>query len=312
MKQYTINDLTNIIDGNYEVKGNLKGKYVANVKPIDEADEFSLVWFKESKKNSIQKLYDTKSRVIIVENSINLEVDLLKKKCFIVVNNPRLIFLRIVGECFYKKPEFGIHKSAIIDPRAKIHKDVYIGPFTYVGSSIIEKGAIIWGSSYIYDNVKIGKNVIIHAGTVIGSDGFGYSRNENKQFEKFPHIGGVVIEDDVEIGANTCIDKGTLGDTYIKKGAKIDNLTHIAHNVIVGEHSAVIANTMVGGSTKIGNYSWIAPSVSLREGLRIGDNVTVGLGSVVTKNVPDGETWAGSPARPLDEFLDIINKLKKL
>ena len=131
----------------------------------------------------------------------------------------------------------------------------------------------------------------------------------NKEFEKFPHIGGVVIEDDVEIGANACIDKGTLGDTIIRKGSKLDNFVHIAHNVTIGQHTAVIAHAMIGGSTVIGNYSWIAPSVVIRDGLNIGNNVLVGLGAVVTKNIPDNETWAGIPAMHLDKFLNIKKKI---
>ncbi|MFA6455573.1 MAG: UDP-3-O-(3-hydroxymyristoyl)glucosamine N-acyltransferase, partial [Bacteroidota bacterium] len=168
------------------------------------------------------------------------------------------------------------------------------------------------GQCYIYDNVRIGKNVIIQAGAVIGGDGYGYSRNDKGEFEKFPHVGAVLIEDDVEIGANTCVDRGTLGNTIIREGAKIDNLVHIAHNVTVGKHAAVIAQSMIGGSTVIGDYGWIAPSASLMNGIKIGSKVTVGLGAVVTKNIPDGETWAGVPAQPLRDFVSIQKKLKEL
>jgi len=117
--------------------------------------------------------------------------------------------------------------------------------------------------------------------------------------ERFPHIGGVQIEDDVEIGANTCIDRGTLGNTRIRKGAKIDNLVHIAHNVDVGENTAIIANAMIAGSTKIGANTWIAPSACLRDAINIGKDATVGLAALVTKDIPDGELWAGFPARKI-------------
>jgi len=147
---------------------------------------------------------------------------------------------------------------------------------------------------------------------VIGADGFGYQRNDKGEFEKFPHIGGVVIKDNVEIGSNTSIDRGALGNTIIEEGAKIDNLVHIAHNVKVGKHSAVIANSMIGGSTIIGDYSWVAPSVCMRDQISTGNNVTIGLGAVVLKSIPEGETWTGSPAKPLAEFLELQKKLKKL
>ena len=171
---------------------------------------------------------------------------------------------------------------------------------------------MIHGNIFIYDQVSIGSDVTIHSGTVVGADGFGYEKDENGEVFKFPHIGGVIIENDVEIGANTCIDKGSLGNTLIKRGAKIDNLVHIAHNVEIGENTFVIANAMVGGSTKIGDNAWIAPSVSLMNGISIGKDVTIGMSSLVTKAIPDGETYAGSPAKPLKEFLETQRKIKNL
>src|SRR5690606_230154 len=124
------------------------------------------------------------------------------------------------------------------------------------------------------------RNVTINAGTVIGAEGFGYQRNENGEFEKFPHIGGVIINDNVDVGSNTSIDRGALGNTIIGEGAKIDNLVHIAHNVKVGKHAAVIAHAMIGGSSVIGDYSWVAPNSAIRDQISIGNRVTVGLGAV--------------------------------
>jgi UDP-3-O-[3-hydroxymyristoyl] glucosamine N-acyltransferase len=154
--------------------------------------------------------------------------------------------------------------------------------------------------------------VIIHAGTVIGADGFGYERNEDGTFEKFPHLGGVVIEDDVEIGANACIDRGTLAPTRIREGAKIDNLVHIAHNVDVGRHAAVIAHAMIGGGTRIGDYGWVAPCACLRDGIVIGTRSTVGLGAVVTKSIGDDATVMGAPARGASEYKASLDAIKRL
>ena len=190
----------------------------------------------------------------------------------------------------------------MISPSARIGQDVYIGPLCTVGEEVeIGAGAIIHAGVHIYDRVRIGCNVIIHSGTVIGSDGFGYERNEAGELVKFPHIGGVVIEDDVEIGANTCIDRGSLGDTTICRGARLDNLVHIAHNVRVGAHTAVIADAMIGGGTYIGDSAWIAPSVCLRDRITIGARAVVGLGALVTRDVPDGVTVLGAPAREISE-----------
>jgi UDP-3-O-[3-hydroxymyristoyl] glucosamine N-acyltransferase len=283
-----------------------------NVPPAEFVNTKSLDWINPNKKNKLQYLINSQAGIIICDSSIKIPEFLLDKKCFIIVKNPKLTFLRVVNHFFIERLHYAIHEKATIHPAATISSNCSIGPNTYIGKCSIGNQTVIHGNCYIYDNVVIGNNVIIHAGTVIGADGFGYQRNENGVFEKFPHIGGVLIEDDVEIGANTCIDRGALGNTIIKTGAKIDNLVHIAHNVVIGKHSAVIANTMIGGSTVIGDFSWVAPSVSLRDQIKIGNNVTVGMGAVVTKNIPDSETWTGSPAKPLKEFIEQINKLKNL
>ncbi|MDQ3019949.1 MAG: UDP-3-O-(3-hydroxymyristoyl)glucosamine N-acyltransferase [Bacteroidota bacterium] len=311
MKKYTIEDITKILKSKVKIRGNSSSKFFNNVSTILDGNNKSLVWLDSRKKDKNELVMKTKSKIIITDKNVNIE-NLLSEKTFIIVENPKLAFIKVSGKLFSGKFKYEIHPTAFISKEARIDKDVYIGPFTYIGKCIIKKGSIIYGNTFLYDNVSIGKNVIIHAGCVIGSDGYGYERNEINEFEKFPHFGGVKIENDVEVGANTCIDRGTLGNTIIKEGAKIDNLVHIAHNVIIGKHTAVIANSMIGGSTTIGDYSWIAPSASLMNKVKIHDNVTVGMGAVVTKDIPDGEIWTGSPARPLKEFLEMLKKLKSL
>ena len=308
-QRFSMSDLISAIGMSCSIRGIDREASFTNVRPIHEANEESLVWV-NSKKNI--NFAETKARLIFVDPAVGLSDDLLKTKTFIVVDNPKLAYIRVVEKYFVMKPPFGVHPTACIHAEAKIHPDTHVGPFSYVGRSSIDEGTILYGHCFIYDHVAIGKNVVVQAGAVIGSDGYGYSRNEEGIFEKFPHVGGVVIENDVEIGANTCIDKGTLGNTIIREGAKIDNLVHIAHNVIVGKHAAVIANSMIGGSTEIGDYGWVAPSASLMNGIRVGAKATVGLGAVVTKNVPDGETWAGVPAQPLKEFVAMQKKMKEL
>jgi UDP-3-O-[3-hydroxymyristoyl] glucosamine N-acyltransferase len=290
--------------------GSQEDVIIKNVATLQDADEYSLIWIKSTlgdKQNVINK---SKARAIIVPE--NSDINEVEGKVLFKVNNPRLTFIKVVQEFFVKKTKPGIHPTAFVHPEALIDKTANIGPFTYIGKSTVGAESVIHGNVHIYDNVRIGEKVIVHSGTVIGTDGFGYEKDENGEVFKFPHIGGVVIEDNVEIGANTCIDKGSLGNTLIKRGAKIDNLVHIAHNVEVGENAFVIANTMVGGSTKIGDNTWVAPSVSLMNGITIGKDVTIGMSSLVTKKIPDGETYAGSPAKPFKDFLELQKKLKKL
>lgn len=294
---YAIEDIKKQIVGDFLITGQEDSVKFDKVRPINEADENTLVWLNPNRKDKKQLLEATRAKVIICSLDEAEHVD--SNKVYVHVKEPKLVYLRIVDAYFTQKPAYGIHESAVIHPEAKIHKNVYIGPLTYVGKAVIGENTLIMGSCHIMDQTQIGKDVMIQPGTVIGAEGFGYARNENGQLERFPHIGGVVIEDDVEIGANTCIDRGTLGNTLVRKGAKIDNLVHIAHNADVGENAAVIAHAMVAGSTKIGANSWIAPSSCLRDGIEIGRNATVGLAALVTKNIPDNEVWAGFPARKI-------------
>ncbi|MDR3611217.1 MAG: UDP-3-O-(3-hydroxymyristoyl)glucosamine N-acyltransferase [Ignavibacteriaceae bacterium] len=305
-------DIVRILPKEYRIEGFSDSISFNNVRPIEEANDESLVWIKGKKENKQELVEKTNAKVIICDKSLLISPALKERKCFIIVDDPKLIFLRIAEQLFGRKKKYGIHTSAVIDPEAEISPNCYIGPMTYIGKSKIGDNTFIDGNCYIYDDVTIGNNVTVQAGTVIGSEGYGYQRNEKLEFEKFPHIGGVIIEDNVDIGSNTSIDRGALGNTIIKEGAKIDNLVHVAHNVVIGRHSAVIANAMLGGSVVIADYSWVAPSASILNQIVIGENVTIGMGAVVTKNVPDGETWAGIPAKPLKEFIEAQKAIKKL
>jgi UDP-3-O-[3-hydroxymyristoyl] glucosamine N-acyltransferase len=311
MKTYSLQQVIESINEDHQIDGAQPGKSITNVSTPHSADSNSLIWIKPSNNNS-DLIETTLAGVIICDHQLKPSAEHLLKKCFIRVANPKLAFIRVATALFGEKREPGINPTATIDPKAKIGKDVFIGPNTIVGEAEIGDGTVIAGNCYIGNKVRIGKNVFINARVVMGSEGFGYSRNNEGELEKFPHFGGVIIEDEVEIGANTCVDRGTLGDTLIRQGAKIDNLVHIAHNVVVGKHSLVIANAMVGGSTIIGDESWIAPSVNLMNGIKIGNRTTIGMSALVTKNVPDGETWAGFPACPLDKYVEMQKKLKKL
>lgn len=219
----------------------------------------------------------------------------------VVVAEPRKEFIRLVSRLFSPPHPSGIDPKAIVSPDAVIDSTAYVGPGAVVGRCTIGAHSVIRANAVLYDRVRIGQRVIIHAGTVIGADGFGYERGEDGAMEKFVHLGGVVIEDDVEIGSNTSIDRGTLGNTIIRRGTKIDNQVHIAHNVEVGEDSVLTAKSLIAGSVKIGTRVWIAPSVTILNGLTIGDDVFCGTGSVVTKSVPNGKRVMGNPARIREE-----------
>jgi len=219
---------------------------------------------------------------------------------------------------FFPERKFaaGIHSTAVIAASAKVDPGAHIGPHCVVGERVkIGAGAVLQGGNFVGDDCKldtevnlfpnvviypeteIGKRVRIHAGTVVGSDGFGYVQDHGVHL-KVPQIGNVIIGDDVEIGANVTIDRGALGATIIGRGTKIDNLVQIAHNVEIGEGSLVISQVGIAGSTKLGKYVVLAGQVGFAGHLKIGDRVTVAAQSGVMTDIPDGETWLGSPAQP--------------
>ena len=185
---------------------------------------------------------------------------------------------------------------AVIEANSKIGNNVVVSAQCVVGCNVqIGDNTVIYPNVTIYDDSLIGQNVIIHAGTVIGSDGFGYYKKHDDHI-KIPHVGKVVIEDNVEIGANCCVDRGTIGETRIMRGTKLDNLVQIAHNVIVGEHTLIAAQTGIAGSTIIGNHVTIAGQVGIVGHVTIGNNVTIGAQSGVISSIENGKTISGYPA----------------
>lgn len=293
-KKYGTIDINKILP-NSCLRGSTNS-YFSNARSIEEANAYSLVWIKSGHKKAVELVENTEAKFIICGRDVVIPENILKSKCFIIVENPRLSFAKILAELFVDEIKYGIDKTAIIHPNAKISKNVFIGANTYIGDIEIGEGTIIYGNSYIYDRTRIGKNCIIHAGVVIGSDGFGFEKNRNGEWLKFPQIGGVIICDDVEIGANSTIDKGALNSTFISQGVKIDNFCHIAHNVTIGENSIITSSVVVGGSSIIGKNCWIAPNVSIINGITINDNVFVGIGSVVIRSVQENSRIFGNPA----------------
>ena len=282
-----------------------------NAKAIDEADGQSITWIKSITPMQLERIRQSKAGFVVGEKGLAEEEDLLQARCLVLSDYPRLTFSRILNALFVEPETAGIHPSAVIDPRAEIADDVYIGPHTCIGMASVGSGTRIHGNCFIYDRVTIGKEVTISAGCTIGSAGFGYVKNESGTYEAFPQLGGVQIRDNVDIGANTTIDRGTLSDTIIHEGVKIDNLVHVAHNVVIGKNSIITAGTTISGSVTLGEGVWVSPSASIINQVRIGDDATLGIGGVAMKSIPAGETWNGSPARPVGEYIRLQRFLKK-
>lgn len=294
----------------------------------------SIKWAKEgditfvSSERYIKELSSCRASCVIVKEPItSIEITQLK------VSNPYLAFAKLL-EYFYVKPEIpiGISKDAFISDKAKIGEDVSIFPFSYIsdGASIgnktviypyvfvgknttVGEECIIYPNVTLRENVHIGSRVIIHSGSVIGSDGFGYVFAEGKHY-KIPQVGGVIIEDGVEIGSNVSVDRATVGNTIIGSGTKIDNLVQIAHNVKIGEHSIVVAQVGIGGSTEIGNFVTLGGQVGVSDHARIDAETVIGAQSGVMGHVKKG-AYSGSPAIPHRDWLKaqaIFAKLPEL
>ena len=252
-------------------------------------------------------------------------------KVLIRVANPRLAFAKVLP-LFFPEPVFapGIHASAIVASTAKVDPTAHIGPHCVVGDrTVIGARVVLQGGNHVgadcalgddtklfpnvtvYAQSQIGKRVRVHAGTVIGADGFGYVFDAGIH-HKVPQVGHVIIGDDVELGANVTIDRGALAPTIIGKGSKIDNLVQIAHNVVIGEHCIVCAQTGIAGSVTLGNYVVVGGQVGFNGHIKIGDGATIAAQSGVMWDVPPGEKLWGSPAQPDKQFKRQHLALQKL
>lgn len=311
----SLNEIAELLEGQVFGDGQLK---VSNISPIDDIREKSLV-FAEGDEN-IKNAEQSKAVAILVSKDVsNLS------KPYIQVENPFKAFIALI-KYFYpeNKLQPAIHPSAVIDKDAVIGKNVLIGPLAIIGQGSkigdncvihghvnigtnveILTNSVIFPHVVIYDNCKIGQNVTIHAASVIGSDGFGYTFTDGEHL-KIPHRGHVIIEDNVEVGANTVIDRATLGATVIGKGTKIDNLVQIAHSVKLGKNNIICAFTGIAGSTVSGNNVIFAANVGVGDHVRIDDEVILGARAGVPskKHLKSGNIYLGNPARPKDKAIE--------
>ena len=307
-----LKDLSRILEGELSGNGEI---LITGISGIREANEGDITFISHQKyKPELEK---TKASAIIATKEFkNLN------KNFIFVDNPYFAFSKVL-EYFHEK-EYkprGVDQKAVVGNNVTIGKDVSIYPLAVIGNnakigdrvviysgvyigdnSIIGDDSLIYPNVTIREDVVIGKRVILHSGVVIGSDGFGYATDKGKH-HKIPQIGGVVIEDDVELGANVTVDRATLGKTIIKRGTKIDNLVQIAHNVMVGEDSIIVAQAGVSGSSEIGKHCVIGGQVGFVDHIKIGDNVMIGAQSGVMSDVAPNQIILGSPAIPHKDWL---------
>ncbi len=312
---FTARQIAGILNGT--VDGNPDAQ-VSKVSKIEEGEAGSLSFLANPKYTDY--IYTTEASAVIVSKDFQP----LKKinTTLIRVDDAYQSFAKLL-EYYNKlnKDKRGRDEQSYVSPSATIGENVYIGAFVYVGDNAVIGNAVkLYPGTYIGDDVKVGNNTTLfqgvkvyhgcvigndctlHAGVVIGGDGFGFAPNAENNYSKVPQIGNVVIEDKVEIGANTAIDRATLGSTIIRKGVKLDNLIQIAHNVEIGENTVIAAQTGVAGSTKIGKNCMIGGQVGIIGHLTIGDNVKIAAQSGIGTDLKDGEIVQGSPAFGVGEY----------
>ena len=305
--QFTAKQIADFIGG--RVEGNEQAT-VSTFAKIEEAGEGAITFLSNPKYTSY--IYDTKASIVLVNDDLELEHPV--SSTLIRVPNAYECVAKLMQMYAASLPKkTGIDPLAFVSKTAEIGKDVYVGPFTYIGEGVkIGEGSRIFPNVTIYDGCQIGKNVTIHAGAVIGADGFGFAPN-TEGYEKIPQLGIVVIEDNVEIGANTCVDRSTMGQTIIHKGVKLDNLIQVAHNCEIGENTVMSAQVGMAGSTKIGAWCMVGGQAGFSGHIKIADKTFVGAQSGVISNTKgNGEQLIGAPAIDPKIFFKAQAVMKRL
>lgn len=323
--KFTAEQIAGILEG--EVIGNPNAE-VYKLAKIEEGTEGSLTFLANPK--YINYIYSTQATITIVSKTFESEQEI--KTTLIKVEDAYQAFSKLLE--YYnqiKLMKSGIEQPSVISDGVVYGKDLYLGSFCYVGQNVqIGNNVKIYPNSFIGDNVIIGdncvlfagvriysetilgNNVTIHSGTIIGSDGFGFAPQEDGTFKKVPQIGNVIIEDNVEIGSCSTIDRATLGSTIIRKGVKLDNQIQIAHNVEIGENTVIASQTGIAGSTKVGKNCMIGGQVGIVGHITIGDNVKIQAQSGIGKSLKEGDVVQGSPAFNYGDFAKSFVHFKNL
>ncbi len=323
--EFKAQSIADFLGGTIEGDANI---VVSDVAKIEEGKPGTLAFLANPKYNKY--LYETNSSIVIVNQDLQLEAEV--KATLIRVPDAYKAFASLL-ELYQQAKGYktGIENPSFIDTSATLGTDVYVGAFAYIGknvkignhvriypqvyvgdNTIIGDDCTLFAGVKIYEGTKIGEACIVHAGAVIGSDGFGFAPTEDGTYKKIPQIGNVILEDLVEIGANTTIDCATMGSTIIRKGTKIDNLVQIAHNVEVGENTVMAAQTGIAGSTKVGKSCMFGGHVGIAGHITIGDYVNMGAMSGVHSSIKSNKTVLGAPAMDIAQAAKVFAVYRNL
>jgi UDP-3-O-[3-hydroxymyristoyl] glucosamine N-acyltransferase len=273
---------------------------VQGIASIDEATENDLAFCWYVGEKGLSYISRSRAGVLLCKKEMQGLVHPNNRQLLVFMDNPRLTFVRVAREMTGQQQLVGISPRAVISEKSKIGSGCYIGDYAVIGDNCtVGNNSIIYDRVSLVQNCIIGSNCVIQSGASLGSDGFAFERHEAGELEKFPHKGNVRLGNNVEIYANCSIARGSLSDTWIGDGTKLDALVHIAHNVTVGKNCELTAGTIIGGSTSVGDTSWTGLNSTLKNGIKVGKNVIVASGASVINDVPDGDIVAGVPARSI-------------
>jgi len=300
MSEYlSLSDLVEIIDVESRVCD--RGHQFVHAGSISNASADELTFCSKSGQKAREALSTTNAEVVVTSFENEDRCERIGQKSLLLVRQPRIIFGRIVKTLFEEPSPAGVSASAEVNDGVEFGDNVYVGQNSVIDEDVtIGDDVTIHSNVRIYRKTRIGDGATIYSGAVLGGNGFSFEINEKGESESFPQIGEVIIEDDVLIGPNTTIMRGTLDATHIRERARVNGLCQIGHNVDIGAKTVVNPLCMIAGSAKISNSCWVSPGATIRQHVEIGKNVLVGLGAVVTEDIDDGVTVAGIPAHPIE------------
>lgn len=298
MAEWDIRAMLGSLGISFQFEGS--GGAVRSAAPIDEAAERDVTFCSYSGTKGASYIAKSKAGAILCKSEMQGAVSPGPGQTLIFTENPRLAFVRVLNEMQGKKRLVGISPRATISDRAKVGRNCYVGDYAVVGDNcVVGEGTVIYDRVSLVQNCITGRNCVIQSGASLGSDGFAFERYKTGELEKFPHRGYVRIGDGVEIYANCSIARGSLSDTVIGDGTKLDALVHVAHNCTIGRNCELTAGTVIGGSTTVGDMCWTGLNSTLKNKIKIGNNVIVASGASVIHDVPDGDIVAGVPAKSI-------------
>jgi|ERR1051325_1084328 UDP-3-O-[3-hydroxymyristoyl] glucosamine N-acyltransferase len=299
---WNIESLLSDLRVEYQTNGPTQSKIISGVASIKEATEDELSFCYHEGEKGASLISQSKAGVILCKKALEGLIQQKPGSQIFYLDNPRFVFVQIMKQIYNKKRNAGISSNAVISKGAKIGFDCYIGDYSVIGENCkIGNNTIISERVSLVQNCSIGDGCIIQPGVTIGADGFAFERYQNGELERFPHIKGVKIGNYVEICANSSIARGSLSDTMIGDGTKIDALVHIAHNVVTGKNCELTAGTIIGGSTTLGDMCWTGLNSTLKDNIKVGNNALIAAGAAVIHDVQDEDIVAGVPAKSIKD-----------